>query len=105
MAGLAGIDFEFPGQDLFKRYAQIVEPAAYPEIEELKNSFGEIGNLLTERLDHITDEELDASSPKDFPVADKSVRGGLAFLAWHEAYHVGQMGFLRKWLGFQSLVG
>lgn len=105
MAGLAGISMEVQWQDLFKRYSQIVEPDAYPDIEQIKNSFGEIGGRLTERLGQITDEELDASSPRDFPVADKSVRGGLVFLAWHESYHVGQMGFLRKWLGYKSLVG
>jgi hypothetical protein len=27
----------------------------------------------------------------------------LAFAALHEAYHVGQMGFLRKWLGLDQI--
>jgi hypothetical protein len=35
----------------------------------------------------------------------KSVRGGLVFLAWHDSYHTGQMGYLRKWLGYEGLVG
>ena len=27
----------------------------------------------------------------------------LAFAAMHEAYHVGQMGYLRKWLGLDPI--
>jgi hypothetical protein len=105
MAGLVGVESEAPWLDLFKRYSQIVEPDAYPEIEEMKKAFSEIGGLLVGRLEQLTEEELDAPSPREFPFADESVRGGLAFLAWHESYHIGQMGFLRKWLGYESLVG
>ena len=34
---------------------------------------------------------------------DGTLLGGLAFAAMHEAYHVGQMGFLRKWLGLDPI--
>ena len=29
---------------------------------------------------------------------DKTVRGMINFLGCHEAYHVGQLGFLRQWV-------
>jgi hypothetical protein len=27
-----------------------------------------------------------------------------AFFAYHEAYHIGQMAYVRKWLGYPGLV-
>jgi hypothetical protein len=29
----------------------------------------------------------------------------VAFLAFHEAYHMGQLGYVRKWLGHSALAG
>jgi uncharacterized damage-inducible protein DinB len=105
MAGLAGIKVVGPWQDLFKRYSRIVEPVAYPEVDEIERAWTEISSRLIGRLGQLTDVELDSPSPRKFPVADNTVRAGLAFLLWHESYHIGQMGFLRKWLGYESLVG
>ena len=48
---------------------------------------------------------MSAPAPRDFPVPDKTIRGAINFLAYHEAYHLGQMGYLRKWLGKDSLRG
>jgi hypothetical protein len=36
---------------------------------------------------------------------DKTQRGAIVFLNYHETYHVGQMAYLRKWLGYSQLVG
>ena len=104
MAELSGMDGGAPWQDLFKRHSKIVEPASYPEVAEIEEAWLGISERLTRRLRSLTNAKLDSPSPRTFPVVDKSVRGGLAFLVWHETYHVGQMGFVRKWLGFESLV-
>jgi hypothetical protein len=36
---------------------------------------------------------------------DGKIGGLIAFLAFHETYHVGQLSYLRKWLGYGQLVG
>ena len=36
---------------------------------------------------------------------DGKISGQIAFLALHETYHVGQMAYLRKWLGCGQAVG
>ena len=105
MAALAGVELEVPWKDLFKRYSQIAKPDAYPAIDEIQRAFDKIGDPIVVRFGELTDQELRATCPREFPVADKSLRAGLAFLVWHESYHIGQMGFLRKWLGYESLVG
>jgi hypothetical protein len=60
---------------------------------------------LSKRLEEIGDAELSAKCPRDFPIADKTMRGAITFLAYHEGYHVGQMAYLRKLLGKGQLVG
>jgi len=36
---------------------------------------------------------------------DGKISGRIAFLSLHESYHVGQMAYLRKWLGFGQAAG
>jgi hypothetical protein len=57
------------------------------------------------RLELLTEEEL--AKPASFPVltGDKTKRGAIVFLNYHETYHIGQMAYLRKWLGYSQLVG
>ena len=45
------------------------------------------------------------AAPHDKPTFDGNTAGFVAFLAYHEAYHVGQVAYLRKWLGHGQLVG
>ena len=45
-----------------------------------------------------------AAAPVSFAGA-KTLADLLAFFAFHEAYHLGQVGFIRKQLGHSSLAG
>jgi len=38
------------------------------------------------------------------PQGDETLRGMVAFLVFHEAYHVGQIGYLKKQLGYAPLI-
>jgi hypothetical protein len=49
--------------------------------------------------------ELSAPCPLPTPSLDKSVRGTVAFLAFHDGYHVGQISYALKILGRPGLVG
>ena len=46
---------------------------------------------------------LASDSPVNVPFGDKTMKGFLAFLMHHEAYHIGQMGILRKYLGNEAM--
>jgi hypothetical protein len=56
------------------------------------------------RLDDLGEDGLVAPSPRSLPIPDKTIRGAINFAAFHESYHVGQMAYIRKWLGFPGLV-
>jgi hypothetical protein len=47
---------------------------------------------------------LVAPPPERVASPDGTLRGALALLAFHDGYHVGQLGFVRKWLGFSALL-
>ncbi len=105
MLKLAGRDFDFPWSDNFAKGAAIKEPSSYPAISEILSVWDEVSKRLQEQLSQVEPSLLYARSPHTFPVEDKSVRGALAFFVYHESYHIGQMGYLRKMLGYESLVG
>lgn len=82
-------------------------PAAsdYPPLPEVLATLTATEGALKAALDTMTDEQWSAPSPRSFPVADKSMRGAFAFFVFHEGYHVGQLAYLRRWLGHSGLVG
>ena len=105
LLNLAGTEHKLPWEDLFSRGSAVGGPSTYPALEELLGAWRETTASLLARLEQLTDEELSAETPRSFPVPDKTLRGAINFLAYHEAYHVGQMAYVRKWLGQGQVVG
>lgn len=50
----------------------------------------------------LDEDALAAPGPEGLPVGDGSVGSMIDFLAWHEAYHIGQIGLMRVELGLPS---
>ena len=93
---------ENPFAELFGGDASAQDASAYPPIRELAASWREVAVRFQATLESLTEEQL--SEPAEgYPVPDQTARGGLMFMAWHEAYHVGQIGMLRTELGKPSL--
>lgn len=105
LARMLGVERELFHPDLFGRGSELIDPAEYPSTEAIEATWKEATRQLIERFDAITADELAAPSPRDFPIADKSLAGVVTFLSWHEAYHVGQLAAVHKWLGKGQLVG
>lgn len=105
MLQLAGGSVEFPWPELFRRGSRIVAPQDYPQVNEIAAVWDRAGAALEERLPRLSSEDLAAPAPRKFPVEDPSLRAALAFLTYHEAYHVGQLSYLRRILGREGLAG
>jgi hypothetical protein len=104
VCGLLGAPREVPwGKTFFRGGA--VDPATLPEVDGILQVWREVTGVLNERLEAVSAADLEAPSPKKFPIADPTVRGAVTFLGWHEGYHLGQMSLLRRWLGLPGLVG
>jgi len=101
---LAGHERTNPWQSLFDAATDVSSMKEYPPLYELVAEWEELHEATLDHLAGLTAVELDAECGDRFPTEDRSVLGGIAFLAFHEAYHVGQMGFLRKYFGFDPVV-
>jgi hypothetical protein len=101
---LAGHERTNPWQALFDAATDITTMKEYPPLYELRTEWDELHEATLLHLADMSSAELDAESPDRFPTDDGSVLGALSFLAFHEAYHVGQMGLVRKYLGFEPVV-
>ena len=100
---LLGAATENPHKDLFGADVGSKDGSAYPPIAELKRRWEEVGETLHAALDALTDEQALAPDDGGFPTPDQTLRGRLAFTAWHESYHIGQIGILRTEMGYSSL--
>ena len=102
---MLGKKVEHPWGDLFARGSTVDDDSEFPPLADLVSKWRETDEALKQRLEEMTDEELSADAPRDFPIEDKSIRGAINFLVYHEVYHFGQMALLKKFLGQGSLVG
>ena len=105
LAKALGLDVEAPGDKLYAMGADTHGPDAYPSVEELKKAYSEVTAKLQERFQNVTDSELDAAPPYKIPGIEESLAGLVSFLAFHEAYHVGQLAYIIRLHGCERLVG
>lgn len=101
---LLGVPRDFPWGRMFDTGAQVGPAEQYPKPEELVAMWEELSTLLMERLGTLTDADLSMPPAARVPSTDATVRGAIGFFALHEAYHVGQMGYVRKWLGMSAII-
>ncbi len=101
---ILGQDWAAPWEGLFVRGAKLAAPEQYPAIEEIVQAWDEVSARLSSSLASASPELLAEPVSKGITL-DGKISGKIAFLSLHESYHVGQMAYLRKWLGFGQAVG
>ena len=102
---ITGEKIENPWSEMFARGATVDETLGYPEASEILTVWESATEKLMSRLETLDDAELAKPTPFPLPTKDKTKRGAIVFLNYHETYHIGQMAYLRKWLGYSQLVG
>ncbi len=100
----AGASTDRPWQEIFGRYSKILPPESYPPPAEILESWNRATDLLKSRLKQLTEEELQLEVPTHVPLKVKTRLAVITFLAWHESYHIGQMAYVRKYLGLGGLI-
>jgi len=100
---ILGSERPVPWEELFQTGSRLHEPSDYPRIEEIEALWGELSEELLGRLQTLTPAELDAPLRVRAPSTDGTVAGALALFAFHEGYHIGQLGYLRRWMDYSSL--
>jgi uncharacterized damage-inducible protein DinB len=102
---LMGEDYRTGWGDRFQRGASLKERAHYPSLAEIERVRSETGARLAAKLATIADEDLRRDATGSPLPAAKTLGDQIAFLGLHEAYHVGQLSYVRKMLGRGSIIG
>jgi hypothetical protein len=94
-----------PWLPLFARGARIEAADQYPALDEVLAAWKEVSATLAKAMEGATAETMAMAAPEKSPSFDGKIGGMVSFLAYHETYHVGQLAYLRKWLGHGGAVG
>jgi hypothetical protein len=75
------------------------EVRAWPALEQVRSAWRSVSTHLQRTLASLAPEQLSRRHAHRFPLGDSTQLGLIAFLAQHDAYHLGQVAFLRRQLG------
>jgi hypothetical protein len=95
---------QVPWEDLFRSGYAVCNRRLYPTTGELEAVWRSVSDELMKRIETTPEECFDRPAPFWLTSRDGTLRGALSYAALHEAYDIGQMGYVRKWLGFDSLL-
>jgi hypothetical protein len=76
----------------------------YPDISVIKEAWTEVTNELFDKLGEASDDQLAREVGYKIPHGDNTVRGAIVFLLYHEAWHLGQIAYIRKCTDMEGLV-
>ncbi len=77
----------------------------FTNLPELLDMFGDTQMLILEKLEELDDEQLSQPIPNDNPdVNPVSLSSRLFFYHFHEAYHIGQIGLVRRLIGKEGAI-
>ncbi len=103
IAALMGKPGNNPYNGLFEGFKPFDPNYQYATLAEAKAEWQKATELLKEALATVTEEQLAADAPFKNPTGDSTINGTIAFLAQHESYDVGQIGFLKKYFTKEAM--
>jgi len=76
-------------------------PSPLPTLQEIKDKWNEDSPVLRKALENLPEQALDTVIDVKHPIApfDNTLGGLWAFINHHQAYHIGQIGIIRRALG------
>jgi hypothetical protein len=101
MLGLLGAPRENPFAAQFE-HAPASDGSDYPSLNDLAATFSALNAEVCAALAMSTDR-LEAPMPGGGPHDEKRVMDTVLFLTWHEAYHIGAIGAIRREQGRKAI--
>jgi len=98
-----GGDGVHPFTEMLSAVNSIEEVDELPTLDQVRVAWTDVTARLLNQMTAASSSELEAEAPAAFPIADSTLLGMAAFLIQHDSYHIGQMAFLRKALGFDAM--
>ena len=81
------------------------QPSPLPTLQEIRDKWNEDSAVLRKGLENLPDEALNTVIDTRHPIQpfDNTLGGLWAFINHHQAYHIGQIGILRRALGKDAM--
>jgi uncharacterized damage-inducible protein DinB len=98
-----GGDGVHPFSEMLSAVNSIEQVEELPTLDQIRAAWAEVTVRLLDRVAAVSPSELETEAPAAFPISDPTLLGMVAFLVQHDSYHIGQMAFLRKALGFDAM--
>jgi len=102
--GFLGDRVETGWGKVFDRGAALVDATQYPTRDQIERVMQDVSARLNAKLTSLTDDVLTRPATMQVP-GTKTVADELAFFALHDSYHIGQLSYIRKSLGYPGLAG
>ena len=81
----------------------IKDGATYPQLTEYLNDWETVTPILKELLQNLSPADLDGPEPFGMPGKDLKLSDAILFCIHREAYMIGQLGLLRRQLGYDTM--
>ena len=75
----------------------------YPSLAEMMESWNALCVDFASALEKTSGATMDGPMPGSGPHDEKKIMDTIGFFAWHEAYHIGGVGHIRKELGRKAI--
>jgi uncharacterized damage-inducible protein DinB len=99
-AGFSGLSDD----DGFKMFGKGFDSSLdYPSLEQIKSKWNEIAPSISNGLKNLSPDDLKGKGLFQTPIGDDNLKNFIEFVLHHEAYHIGQIGFIRKQLGKEPM--
>jgi hypothetical protein len=103
ISNILGLNVKSPCGPQFDNFKPYDASISYPSVQEIRKDWPQISEKFIAKLGEVGDEFINSPAPFKVPVSDSTMKGIIAFFAHHEAYHIGQLGYLRKYLGLPAM--
>lgn len=105
LALAAGVDVKIKWNNLFAVMGQskAKDEFPYPTLEEIQSEWNELYQPTRSALDRMTNEQFSEKPPSPFNQVAESKGELWAFINHHTAYHIGQIGILRRGFGKEPM--
>ncbi|MBL4703163.1 MAG: DinB family protein [Flavobacteriales bacterium] len=103
MSSFGGFEPDNSFDGFFGHDQKLDTSKTYPSLAAIKEAWNDISEKISKGIGNMPQEAWASPSPSKMPIADDTMAGFMAFLMHHEAYHIGQMGILRKFAGAKAM--
>lgn len=101
-----GLPLEIGWPRIFERGSQVQGADVYPGRSMVMSAWRASRRTMRDAFAALTPERLVEPFGRSLPgLQNPNIAELIAFIAFHESYHVGQMGYVRRLFGYKSLVG